>query len=508
MSRQQPRAFILLAVLIVIGGAVLVATMLVRFAGAESAVASSSAAHAQNQALAFSGIQVVMYELDQERASILEGNTPQVERQYVVYETELELGIVRLVSVAPDGDIISGVGGLLDINRADVEQLVATGLLDTASAEAVVSERARRPDQRFRHIEELLEAKLVDGSAAVLPEELYGPLESIEPLRDAQVLEEDRAERALNALGVPESVHLQDVLTVYSFEPALQRSGVMRINLNVSWSEELARRMDERFGEGTGENMKTIMDNVQFDDDSRIVDVLRFFNVEPERWIDVMDGCTTDTLWHEGRIDLNTAPQEALQSLPGVDEVTAKALVDERTSLSNDERATRVWPVLREIVTPEAFSDLAGRVTTRCWLWQVRLAAGTVDADSPEGPIQNPILYDVVIDLSAPVARIASIRDITGLDLGVRLLEQQYELLDQESRSQVREENDASEDVAAESLFPVIDSPFDEGSFFEDRESVFDDVSDDGDAGSAEDSTEMIEQGSNQNGPRGRWSVN
>ena len=41
---------------------------------------------------------------------------------------------------------------------------------------------------------------------------------------------------------------LADAVTVYGFEPALQRSGKLRIDLNVEWSDELAERVTERFG--------------------------------------------------------------------------------------------------------------------------------------------------------------------------------------------------------------------------------------------------------------------
>lgn len=500
MILDSRRSFVMLAVLVVVGGAALVATMLLRFAGAESAVAVSSAQHARARALAFSGVEAILSELDRERGEILAGRSPRLDRQYVLYETELESGVVRLLSLRSGGELLGAVGGLLDVNLADSEQLVATGLIDMEAAEAIVADRETRDGKRFRVLEDLLEVTRSDGSPAIMPEELLGPLESIKPARDALVLERDRGERALDALGIQGSVKLEDVLTVHSFEPALQKNGLLRINLNVPWSEELGRRMDDRFGEGTGNGLKQIMENVQFDDDGKIVDVLRFFRVEPDDWIDVVDACSSESRWHDGRIDLNTAPVEALQSLPGIDESIARGIVRERDTLSNEERMTRVWPVLRGVIEPEVFSQLAGRVSTRCWLWRIRLAAGTVSVDDPEGPIENPVLLDIVVDLAAPVARIASLRDISGLDVGVRLLEGRILEFDEALDTKRVDLDDGAGESTKESLFPTFDSILDRPSFLEEFHSAFDEepgASEDGPGG-----------GGTSNGPRGRWSPN
>ena len=86
-----------------------------------------------------------------------------------------------------------------------------------------------------------------------------------------------------------------------------------------------------------------------------------------------------------------------------------------RDGLSADDRATIVWPAIEGIVQPEAYNELAGRITTRCWTYRLRLAAGELDPDEPDGPLTNPVIYEVVIDLSAPRPRVAYLRDITLL---------------------------------------------------------------------------------------------
>ena len=521
------RSFVLLAVLVVIGGATLVATMLVHFAGAENAVAYSSAERARSRALASSGVRVILSELDWERDRILMGRSVALERQYVLHEDDLEMGVVRLIPPDSSGDLVRPVGGLLDLNRVTVDDLVATGLVEPSVAEAIVSARTRRPGRRYRTLEDLLLVRLPDGTPAVTPEELIGPLDAFVPSRDVLADELERGERALEAIGPQEATTLEEVLTVHSFEPALQRSGVLRINLNVPFSEALGRRMDDRFGEGTGTGLGRIMERVTFDDDKRIVDVLRFLNSPVEDWSDVLDALTTDERWHMGRIDLNTAPVEVVRTLEGIDAGMAELIVEERAGLTSDELATRTWPVLRGVIEPETFAPIAGRVTTRCWTWRVRMAAGTVSVEDPDGPLRSPVILDLVVDLAAPVPRIASLRDISSLEIGVRLHEGRASAgFDDPAREAGI---DAVDGIpfggpetgdglfgregfvgSFESVFDDRESVFDDESAFDDRESFFDDESVFPEEGAGSDDPGLEETSGIGDdpggGPTGRWS--
>ena len=211
---------------------------------------------------------------------------------------------------------------------------------------------------------------------------------------------------------------LADIVTVYSFEPALQRNGRLRINLNTEWSEELGRRVEERFGREVRDVLRRIMveEGRTFDSEAVLFDVLRFYNVDPDDWGEIVDTFTAESgEFHFGRLDINTAPYEALVALPGLGPDEAAAIVQMRDGLSADDRATIVWPAIEGIVQPEAYDELAGRITTRCWTYRLRLAAGEVDPDDSSGPLTNRVIYEVVIDLSAPRPRVAYLRDITLL---------------------------------------------------------------------------------------------
>ncbi|MDG2029598.1 MAG: hypothetical protein P8J45_01200 [Phycisphaerales bacterium] len=505
----ERRGFIMIAVLVVVVGAALVATMLVHFAGSENAVAVASAERSASRALAASGVEVILSELNLERDRILSGMPIELDGQYVLYENDLELGVVRLLPPAGGTDLLHAVGGLLDLNRASAVDLVATGLLDEIAAQAIIAERNTRPDQRFRVLEDLLDVKAADGISVVTPEQLMGPLSEFEPSRDVLAVELDRGERVLEALGDPEVVSLSDVLTVHSFEPALQRSGVLRINLDVPHSEELGRRLDQRFGDGAGAGFKQIMERVSFDDDARIVDVLRFFEPEPgDRWETAFDALSTEDRWHFGRIDLNTAPAAVIQTLEGIDTETAEAIVRERRSLSSDEMATRIWPLLREILTPDTFGPIAGRVTTRTWIWRLRLAAGTVSVDDPDGPIFSPVIFEVTVDLAAPSPRIAELRDISGLEIGLRLYETRMDSIDDPLPAGPEdagvESNPDDMFLEGEPLFGELDLLADFESDFQD--SAFDDEDLPADGGEKPAENPVEGGGSQPSLPSGRWS--
>ncbi len=416
MIGRGRRAFILIAVLVVVASALLVATSLLFVAQAEAAGAAGTARAVQSRALAWSGVQALMSTLNDQRDRILDGELPQVSAEYTIYETETRLGVVRLLPISPRRERLVPEAGGLDLNHVDADMLGDTGLLDAVSAQAVVSFRQNDPGRGFGSVAELLN---VPG---LTPETVYGPIDEL-TVQDGAFESGGLTERASTLYGHESPRGLADVVTVYGFEPALQQNGKRRINLNVPWSDELGRRLDQRFGAGSSEILRRIFESgTTFENDAKIFGVLRFFDMDPSDWPQIIDALTTDPgEYHFGRLDINTASYEALVALPGIDAEQAAALVRVRESLSAEERATVAWPAIRGIVEPEAYDQLAGRITTRSWTYRVRIEAGEVDADDREGALSNPVIYEAVIDLSAPKPRVAYLRDITMLQSAARV---------------------------------------------------------------------------------------
>lgn len=419
-SHAKPQAaragFTLIAVLVIVGSALLVATSLMFIAQAEVAGAAQTGRVAQSRAMIESGLEVIMLRLDAQRELILSGEQPQLDQQYELWESGGSLGVVRVLAVTADGARLEPQAGMIDVNAdwLTSDALVATGMIEPAMAEAIMQYR-----QQVGMIQSVAELLHVEGMTA---EMLYGPVEEL--LRDqTSLVEGDVVERVSARFVSDEPRGLSDILTVFAVEPDLQRDGRRRINLNVSWSNELGSRLDGRFGEGAGEIVRTIMESTSFDDMATLIRVLIQLAVPIEDWADIVDALTTaEETYAFGRIDLNSAGEAVLMSLPEMTPEQAAAIMRTRETLTDDERNSIVWPVLRGIVEPAVFAGWADAVTTRSWTYRVRLAAGEVDADDPTADFVNPVVFEAVIDLAAPRARVAYLRDITLLRAAAMLV--------------------------------------------------------------------------------------
>ena len=400
-----------MAVLVVMGGALLVATSLLFVAHAEIAGCAGAAEQAQTQALARSGIAVVVMQLNEQREEILAGRTPQIDEEFAIYETGARIGVVRLLGVGPAGELLVPEAGKLDLQTADADGLAATGLIDETLAQQIIDHRSESLGRSYQSVAELL------GVPGMTSETLYGPIEELAQAMSLSEPTEARKSADDPATGDAAARGLGDVVTVYGFEPALQQDGRLRINLNVPWSQELAARVTDRFGSGAAETVMGIMESgTIFDSDSKIFQVLNFFEMPPSDWPEIIDAFTTDDGdLHYGRLDINTAPYEALLSLPGIEPEQAADIVQRRENLPDDQRATIAWPAIQGIVEAEAYEQLGGLITTRSWTYRLRLAAGEVDADDPDEPLAGAIVYEIVVDLSAPRPRLAYLREITWL---------------------------------------------------------------------------------------------
>lgn len=400
------RSFIMLAVLVCMMSAMLVATSLLFISQSEAAGASGSADTAQTRALLWSGVQAVMGRLAEQRDRLLAGDLPSVDSQFIIYETESRAGVVRLLPVNEAGAIMIPEASKLDFNHVDAAALARTGMVDRSAADALVAWR----DRLGRPVQSIAELLSAPGMSTTV---LYGSLDALLASDVSQPLSDGRpAESSGGALR-----GLADVLTVFAVEPAVQYTGRRRISLNQPWSEELGRAIEERFGAEAAALLKQIFEKgAKFESDSSLVKEMRANRTPPDDWPVVLDAFTTEKgAYHFGRLNINAAPREALLALPGISEEQAAQIINTRQELSPLERGTITWPLSNQIITPQAFEEIAGLLTTRSWTFRIRLAAGEVDADEPDGPLTNPLVQELVIDLAGPRPRIAYLRDITLL---------------------------------------------------------------------------------------------
>ncbi len=414
---RERRGFTILVVLVIVTSSVLIATGLILTAQAEVAAGSESQRAVQTRATAWSGLQVAMLRLNRQRDEILEGRQPELGDRFEIYEADGRRGLVRFLPVTPGGEVLAPEAGKLDLNIATAEMLVDTGWLEPDLAESIIQFREQMLGGHFRAVEDLLHVPGVSVEA------FFGELEDLERLTDRLRDDQDIVERMQARFGGADPRGLVDLFTADSVEPALQRDGRRRINLNVEWSEELGERLDERFGSGAGALVQQIIeDGTEFDDDSVITGVLNAVDLEIEAWPEILDALTTEAgEYHFGRVDLNCAHEDVLAALPGIAPDQAAQIVRVRESIADDQRWSIVWPVEEGIIDREAFAELAGRLTTRSWRYRVRLAAGEVDMENEDRWIGRPRIYEAVIDLSGTSPRLSSLREITMLPIAATL---------------------------------------------------------------------------------------
>lgn len=431
-SRHGRRAFVLIAVIIVAGVALLVTAGVLMLARGETAGAATLERSAQSRALAWSGVQAIGTVLDEGRAAILAGEAPTIDGELVIYESGNRLGVIRLLPVERDNSLLAPQNARVDLNSADATALTATGLVDSEMAGRIIAHRARLGG-RFQSELELLtvpgvSAELLFGSAGagLSSESLAQSARGAESEGGTRNARQGDGALAIDEMaqsrGVTASARgLMDVATVHGYEPMLQRSGAPRIQLVPPWTEAIGTAVTERFGEGAAEGVRGLMERPDLEE-SLLGQALAGLRVAPRDWADPLDALTTEPgEYHGGRIDINRAPYEALLAVAGMTAPQAAEIVRQRESLSPEERSTPVWPLLRGIVEAEEFGTFVHRLTVRSWLWRVRLVAGEVDAETPDGPLAHPVIWEVVFDLSTPRWRIAYMRDITLLPTATAL---------------------------------------------------------------------------------------
>lgn len=424
-ARPRRRGVILLVVFVIISGAALVMTSLSFLGRAEMRSASLVGRNAQAHALAWSGVQAVMAELDRQRQDMRDGHEPQVSDQWSLYGTSTERGMVYLLPVGPDDELIVSESAKLDINLADAASLERVGtFIPPELAEAIVTARNARSGARFDSLADLLDVK------GVTPELLWGPLGKVELQRavegesDPEAQFERRLRYMERGIAGPAPRGLADLLTVYSIEPVIQTTGRYRINLNSEYDDRMHRRIARRFGDELAETVRTFRRN----EPDLVIDNRLWYTLlaqadpedgNPDEYLDGF--CLDEQRFAQGRVDVHRAPLDVLAALPGLDADLATAVVSARESLSASERAGLRWLIESGALTAEQWVAAAPRLTWRTSAWRVRVLGRVLAGDGEAPQVEAECVYEAVIDLSSPQPRVAYLRDVTMLETVVAL---------------------------------------------------------------------------------------
>ena len=355
---------------------------------------------AQRQADIRSALEVLRLHLGRQREKVLSGGIPEVESSWVIRETE-------------QGDLTSR---LMDADP--------TGLCSPLRAESGRLDLRVTPKEWWDRVAELAPFSAVLNSAQQAT--------SVRSLMQSEMSSQD-------------FMLIEPLLTVHAEEPELQVDGRQRLSLGSKWNNEIAARVADRFGQAASDVLSDLFARGQMPQDvGDLVRVLQSFNVPVQDWVEILDAFAFEADLARGRIDVNTAPEAVLAAIPGIGSAAAE-MVSVRSTLSDQERSTIVWPVLRGIIPAEDFDRCAIHLTTRSFRWRVDFELG-LTGDDQENFLTPPDRVRCVVDLGTPRPSLAAWRSL-NLDATVQGL-----AMDQ--RAQLAEEEGNASSVAQPSRRP------------------------------------------------------
>jgi hypothetical protein len=120
-----------------------------------------------------------------------------------------------------------------------------------------------------------------------------------------------------------------------------------------------------------------------------------------------------------GLINVNTASTVVLQTLPGVDEAMAEAIVAARPHLRAEQRRTPAWLLQEEILTGDQFKKIAPRLTARSYQYHFHVVGYSL----PSGRYR---VLEAVVDFGRAKPTVTYLRDITRFGMPFKI-EQQAE---------------------------------------------------------------------------------
>lgn len=392
MNRSLARhGLVILAVLVVVAWAGLIGTTLVVTGGAARAQTEASLRRAESEAVAWSGVRVLLEELGEQRGAMLGGETPVVSRSVEVYRTSLgERAVARLLSDA-DGRVLTAEAARVNINTATAEGLALLPGVGATVAEAI------------------LRARPAGGYQSV------GDLAGVE---------------GCEGIGLETA----EWLTVFSWDPEVQagvgderRRGRDRVFVAGAWSPELAEQIDRRWGEGASQAVKAWREETGAG--TALGDYVRLVGAASEDLGEVLDWVkVTDEAHTVGRVDLTRASAEVLATVPGIGANGAALIAESRSRVSNEELRSVTWPVAQGAMDAGALAQCVGHVTGRSLQWRARIEAGFASVadetrlsaaelrDGLSGEhavLSDRMVLEVVIDAAVSPPRVAYVRDIT-----------------------------------------------------------------------------------------------
>jgi hypothetical protein len=111
-----------------------------------------------------------------------------------------------------------------------------------------------------------------------------------------------------------------------------------------------------------------------------------------------------------GLININTASQQVLSTVPGIGDAKAEAVAQARENLSPEQKQSPAWLYSEGVLTAAEFKTAASQITARSLQFRFEVLGYAL----PSGRYR---VYEVVIDTADKQPQIIYLRDITKLGL-------------------------------------------------------------------------------------------
>lgn len=399
---RSRRGSVLYAVLVVIAvGALACTTMIVR-AEAQQATVRSGLERMRLRAVAWSGLQGVVAEMESQRGELLDGGAPLLTREWTMWESGGRRGVVRLLPYDSRGEELARSESVcLDVNLATPEMLAKLPGMDAALAGKIVAARGAR------------------GLGS--PEALGGAGLTAGVLLGDEAAGEEGVLRFLTAFAC--DVNAQAGVT----REGRGHAGEPRVHVEAGWSPEVEGELKGRLTATGLAAAKAGLEANGAKTETVLIAAARKAGAESMALGEMLDVLTVrDDAYPRGLVDVNRASAEVLACLPGLDAAAAERVVQSRSGVSAEDRRNVAWAVEAGLLTPEQFEAAAGWMTTRSVVWRVRIEAAieVAGAESSESTVERRMVWEAVVDAASPEARVAYLRDVTYLSQAIARVEE------------------------------------------------------------------------------------
>lgn len=429
-TRQSERGFLLIAVLVIVMLASMVALSLLFRMRAEQASFSAAIGSEQAWHAAMSGIQQAMH-LARAADPAEWQNNPSAFRHQFVLDDGADKWFFTVFTAAPPEEDQLRYGMVdenrkLNLNRATAEMLQKATFLTAAQIEAVCGSPALTSDSAapeslvtraarpyLSTLDELL--KLPGFAPGVIYGEDANHNLRLDPNEDdGEILFPPDDSDSQLFLG------LREAATVFTYEYDIAADGSPRFQLNstnrtvpefiipektaafiaAAWSNNVVFKHPAELLEARLKIKEANGLEVEID-----------AGVGPKELPVILDQLTTTFEPRLiGLVNVNTASAMVLRSIPGITEGKAELIVQQRESLTPEQKESPAWLYADNVLTAAEFKLAAPHITTRALQFRFNVLGYSL----PSGRYRA---YEVVIDTADKAAQIIYLRDITRLGL-------------------------------------------------------------------------------------------